>query len=312
MGLAATVALLDGTGRGLAFLALSGVHAVLAAVVWRHRDLSTLLWSTALVLGYGASERLLSGTDHVLAVSVAAVALAALARRFREPRLLTAAGVSVLVAVATAVIAVAPPNRLFRPHEHSGHGALGVLLAALAAGAVAALAGDGSELRRRGRSLGLRVSGVLAVYGLSLVILAIFQASFAASVDANFHRGHTAVSAFWGLIGLALLYFGLTRLRALRVAGFATFAVSLVKIFVFDLPSLSSVTRALSFLAVGGVLLLGGFFYQRLSAAQPPQSRARREPIDWPTGILRPDFLVAVAAAAAMIVWFGTGSAPLG
>jgi uncharacterized membrane protein len=33
-----------------------------------------------------------------------------------------------------------------------------------------------------------------------------------------------------------------------------------------DLPSLSSVQRALSFLAVGAVLLLGGFFYQRLSA----------------------------------------------
>jgi uncharacterized membrane protein len=27
----------------------------------------------------------------------------------------------------------------------------------------------------------------------------------------------------------------------------------------------SSITRALSFLAVGAVLLLGGFFYQRLS-----------------------------------------------
>jgi uncharacterized membrane protein len=65
---------------------------------------------------------------------------------------------------------------------------------------------------------------------------------------------------------LALLYAGLKRWRSLRLAGLALFAVSLGKIFVYDLPSLSSITRALSFLAVGAVLLLGGFFYQRLSS----------------------------------------------
>ena len=63
------------------------------------------------------------------------------------------------------------------------------------------------------------------------------------------------------------LYVGLKRRRALlRGGGFVLFAVSLGKIFLLDLPSLSSAQRALSFLAVGAVLLLGGFFYQRLSA----------------------------------------------
>ena len=74
------------------------------------------------------------------------------------------------------------------------------------------------------------------------------------------------MSAFWGLLGLALLYAGLKRWRVLRLAGFAVLATSLAKIFLYDLPSLNSITRALSFLAVGAVLLLGGFFYQRLSA----------------------------------------------
>lgn len=57
-----------------------------------------------------------------------------------------------------------------------------------------------------------------------------------------------------------------THWRSLRIAGFALFAVSLGKIFLYDLSSLSSITRALSFLAVGAVLLLGGFFYQLLSS----------------------------------------------
>jgi uncharacterized membrane protein len=105
------------------------------------------------------------------------------------------------------------------------------------------------------------------LYALS--ILELLQHAFPhASMQTDFQRGHTAVSAFWGLLGLALLYSGLPRWRSLRIAGFALFAVSLAKIFLYDLPSLSSITRALSFLAVGAVLLLGGFFYQRLSSTR--------------------------------------------
>ena len=47
--------------------------------------------------------------------------------------------------------------------------------------------------------------------------------------------------------------------------GFALFGISLAKLFVYDLAFLSSVARAFSFLAVGAVLLVGGFFYQRLA-----------------------------------------------
>ena len=89
------------------------------------------------------------------------------------------------------------------------------------------------------------------------------------NVEAGFQRGHTGVSAFWVLLGLGLLYAGLRRRsQPLRLAGFALFGISLAKIFLYDLSSLSSVTRALSFLAVGGVLLAAGFFYQRLTAAE--------------------------------------------
>ena len=59
---------------------------------------------------------------------------------------------------------------------------------------------------------------------------------------------------------------GLRRgLRALRLAALGLFALALGKLFLYDLSTLHSVTRALSFLAVGAVLLLAGFFYQRLT-----------------------------------------------
>ena len=46
--------------------------------------------------------------------------------------------------------------------------------------------------------------------------------------------------------------------------------ISLAKLFLYDLAFLSSVARAFSFLAVGGVLLAAGFFYQRLAAVDSP------------------------------------------
>jgi uncharacterized membrane protein len=108
---------------------------------------------------------------------------------------------------------------------------------------------------------------VLAIYAASLTILGLFQWIGLANVETDFQRGHSAVSAFWGLVGLVTLYVGLTRgLRALRLGGFALFGLALAKLFLYDLANLSSITRALSFLAVGAVLLLAGFFYQRLTA----------------------------------------------
>jgi len=108
---------------------------------------------------------------------------------------------------------------------------------------------------------------VLFVYAISLTILGIAEALGGASVTTNFERGHSAVSAFWGLLGLVVLYAGLKRgLTWLRLVGFGLFALALVKLFLYDLAYLSSITRALSFLAVGAVLLLGGFFVQKLGS----------------------------------------------
>ena len=57
------------------------------------------------------------------------------------------------------------------------------------------------------------------------------------------------------------------------------FGISLAKIFLYDLAALSSVARALSFLAVGAVLLLGGFFYQRLGSGLGTRSDGHGEAV---------------------------------
>jgi uncharacterized membrane protein len=53
------------------------------------------------------------------------------------------------------------------------------------------------------------------------------------------------------------------------VVGFGLFGLALAKLFLYDLAFLSSITRAASFLAVGAVLLVAGFFVQKLSEQSP-------------------------------------------
>jgi uncharacterized membrane protein len=168
-----------------------------------------------------------------------------------------------VLATLHAVLLDAPPTQFFESNAHPASGAAAVTAAAVLAFALARVAVVPQKLGGSGVPLFV-LAGVLALYAASLVVLGLFQLG-GSRVETAFERGHTTVSAMWGVLALVLLYLGLTRRLSLRIAGFALFGITLAKIFLFDLATLSSVARALSFLAVGAVLLLGGFFYQRLS-----------------------------------------------
>ncbi|HZB86763.1 MAG TPA: DUF2339 domain-containing protein [Gaiellaceae bacterium] len=284
--------------EGAWLLALAAVYGALGAWSLRaQRDLATLQWGTGLVLAASAAAFLLEDVWLVLAWAAAAAALGWLAGAVGELRLQAFSAAFLVVAVGYTLVSEAPPRDLFVAAIHPGAGVPSlacVVLAALAFAffarhatqpaeplgrdeplTVARLAEIAAAAQSRYRVLALTGAGVLGLYGFSLTILEIAQAASAAGVETGFQRGHTAVSAFWGLVGVGLLYVGLTR-RALpfRLAGFALFGLSLAKLFLYDLAFLSSVARALSFLAVGALLLLGGFFYQRLSGGLEERDRS--------------------------------------
>jgi uncharacterized membrane protein len=104
-------------------------------------------------------------------------------------------------------------------------------------------------------------------------LLEIAERVSTASIETDFERGHTAVSALWAFVGLGLLLLGLLRGSALvRYGGLVLFGLTLAKIFLYDLAELSSIARAFSFIFVGALLLAGGFFLQRLSDHVGPRS----------------------------------------
>ncbi len=225
----------------------------------RLRNLSTTLWAFGLVAVL-VTELALTADGLAFAIAVAATAAvtAAVGYRLREPRLWNAAA-ALLMADAFGVLAwLTPPDQLLtaNPSPASGLGALVAIAAATVALALTAAS------HRRWLLAG---AAGLALYAVSLIVLEIAMRVSGASLETDFERGHTVVSAVWGLTGLTVLVVGLARRSTeLRYVGLALFGVTLGKIFLYDLAELSSVARAASFVAVGGLLLAGGVLVQRL------------------------------------------------
>lgn len=263
LAVAAAVDLADGDRQNYALLGVAALYGALAVAVHRDNDLRTTLWAPALLVGAWAAADLVSDTWLVLVWALTAIALAYLARRFVDDRLSLGSLIFALLAVGHALGIEAPPKDFFDANPHPENGVPALVLAAAASVAWSYLAGG----RREWRLTGYGSAALLGIYTGSLSILGLAEVLGDASVATDFQRGHSGVSAFWGTIGLAALYVGLRRgERWLRLAGFALFGLALAKLFLYDLTFLSSITRAASFLAVGAVLLFGGFLIQRLSA----------------------------------------------
>ena len=272
--------LLDEDLHGYGLLASAAAHLLIAAVVWRRRDLATFLWSAAAVLALIAAPLLLEDTWLVLALAAGGAVAAALGRLLSEPRLWPPAVTAVALAAVYTLAELAQPADFVYAERAPADGVPAVAIVA------AALVGLLLSLRRirpkdavdrwiddriaSFETLGRWSLAGALLYGASLGILGLVEALSNARDTTELQRGHTAVSAFWGVTAFSAVVVGLRRgLRVVRLAGLGLFALALGKLFLYDLASLSSVSRALSFLAVGAVLLLAGFFYQRLSAEEP-------------------------------------------
>lgn len=276
------------TAEHVVLLGVAAFYGLLSALVLRRdRDLGTLLWAPGLVVAGYATAVLLTSALLVLAWAGAAAGLALLAWWLGEKRFELASGAYLALSLGHVLSFEAPLGDLFQANRHPESGVTSLIFV-LGAAVVCALAVRGEpgpppkqpsaynelayalDLRRPlWRRVAEAAAAVLGMYAISLAILGLAEALGGASVTTNFERGHSAVSAFWGLIGLLVLYAGLTRGPTwLRLVGFGLFGLALAKLFLYDLAYLSSITRALSFLAVGAVLLLAGFFVQKLGREQ--------------------------------------------
>ncbi len=78
---------------------------------------------------------------------------------------------------------------------------------------------------------------------------------------------HVVLSVFWSLNATLVLMLGFLRQVALlRHMALGLFAVTVAKVFIFDLGHLEMVYRIISFMVLGVLLLFASYLYQRLSS----------------------------------------------
>jgi uncharacterized membrane protein len=229
------------------------------------------------------------GPALTLALALEAVAVAAVAAGSRRPRRPGAAprtaapaepdpvgmaGALALLAIAAshALATSAPPSGLVDALADLRAAAAALVTVALA-GAVVAERGGHAALRSAGVPAGavgstLQAVAIAAVLHLgSLLVVAVSPADAA----------QLSLSALWAIVGVALLLAGL-RLdaRGLRRGALGLLAVTAGKVFLYDLASLESIYRVLSFIALGVLLLGAAHAWQRVRPGLTGEPGGRR------------------------------------
>ncbi len=122
-------------------------------------------------------------------------------------------------------------------------------------------------------------AGACLLYLASVAIVTAFQPTSTTVSDMVLdlsvrQQGQVALSALWSIVGLAGLIAGLrANIAQLRTAGLALLLVTVGKVFLYDLSTLTSVYRVVSFIVLGLLLLAGAFAYQRLRPSALPDLR---------------------------------------
>jgi uncharacterized membrane protein len=220
------------------------------------REIAALIVAVGTALAAVGLALAVDGPALVAGWSAEALVLAWAARRLGDRRGYLAATFFFALAVGHAVLIDAPPQALRVGTEDFGTAVMAVAIVGAAAAGLGRLVPE-RDLRRAF----VATAAVAVVYLPSIAIVSAFDGD-------DLEPGQTPqvlLSAFWAILGLVSLVAGLVRdVRPLRLGGLALLGLAAAKVFLYDLSELESIYRALSFIALGLLLLGGAFAYQRV------------------------------------------------
>jgi uncharacterized membrane protein len=249
-------------GATLWVLAVTAAHIALGGFGFRQRmsgEIAALLVAVGVGLSGVTLALALDGPALVAGWSAEAAILAWVASRTGERRALVFSCVFLGLAALHTLVDEAPPAALVDGVDDLPQ----ALAAVLCVGISALVVRHFVELVDL-RLLLLGVGSVALLYAASVAIVDVLQGD--ASETAQ--TAQVALSTFWGVVGLVAIVVGLVRgIRELRFAGLALLGLGVAKVFAYDLSELDQLYRVLSFIAVGIVLLVGAYAYQRVRAA---------------------------------------------
>ena len=261
-----------------ALLAVSASAAACAVLTDREREpeLRGLLEAIALAVPAYLAAVTLDGPALVVVWTGAAVALCEASRRAGHA-VAGWGGLTYLgAALFHALVFEAPPTALVTGLDQP-------LAAAISLGVV--LVAAASCGRRGSCPAGLAPAllagaSITALYLASALVVTPFQPGSPAAEASLFdldvrQQGQVLLSALWSLAGFGALVLGLRRdLRMVRIGALALLLVAVGKVFLFDLATLTSIYRVVSFIGLGLFLLTAAFVWQRMRPKAMPDMRA--------------------------------------
>jgi len=262
----------------------AGVHLLLGEIARRfgiHREVGSLLTGGGIGLASFGVAHAFDGPTVVAAWAALAAALAYLATRADDspsPALSNAERLwmgslgFLTLASAHVLLVEAPPTAIAE-----GVTDLGSSLVAIAccAGAAVACQHFGRWIEPKTATVAGFMGAIGFVYLGSVAIIDLIGAD--GSGEAR-EIGQAWLSAFWAATGLGAVIWGMVRHSAkARLGGLALLAVAIVKVWTYDLAELEELARALSFVALGLLLLVGAFAYQRFKPEEEEEQEQRVE-----------------------------------
>jgi uncharacterized membrane protein len=257
--------------HGHGFVALLTVAVLAACCLTCGRVTASPAWRTLVdgvglaAIAYLTAARL-QGDALVLAWAAEAATLAQVHRRTHEDVPAIAALIFLGAAAIHVLLLDAPPVSLLTGARvlHSAAIALGALVVALLA------AGRASGAPQIKTAATIAAAFTLLYLG-SIAVVTVFQPSAGAPatlLDLSVRQeGQVVLSALWSILGLAGLIAGLRlRIRPLRTAGAGLLLLAIAKVFLFDLSTLTSIYRVISFVVLGLLLLVAALARQRAEA----------------------------------------------
>lgn len=262
----------------------AAVHLLLGAAASRfgvHREIGSLLIAGGIGLAGLGTVSAFEGPMVVAVFAAIAAALAYLstwADATPAPglsdakRLLLTACAFVGFAIAHVLVVEAPLSAIAE-----GVDDLGSSLVAIAACATAALACwfFGRDVDDRVATAAGFVSAISFAYLGSVAIIDVVGNDPSGE---GREIGQAWLSAFWAAAGLGAVVFGMARRSVnVRIGGLMLLALTIGKVWTYDLAELEELARALSFVALGLLLLVGAFAYQRFKPSEEENQEEAEE-----------------------------------
>jgi uncharacterized membrane protein len=232
-----------------------------------HREIGSLLTAGGIALGSIGLANVFDGPMLVAIWSAMAAALAYMSTQVdRTPspalsnaeRLLFTGFGFLGLAFMHMLVVEAPPIAIAEGVDDLGSSVVAI---ACCAGAALACWHWGREVEPYSATVTGFIGSATLVYLGSVSIIDVIGAN-----DSGEAReiGQAWLSAFWAVTGFGAVVWGMVRRSVnVRLGGLALLMLAIAKVWTYDLSELEEIARALSFVALGLLLLAGAFAYQR-------------------------------------------------